>query len=63
MLFCIGILIFGTEFYVGIFDRDGVLFSPIHDMFEATNVLFAALAALPVNSPYATQVFTQQFAC
>jgi len=46
MLFCIGILIFGTEFYVGIFDRDGVLFSPIHDMFEATNVFVRGARSL-----------------
>ncbi|KAG5650556.1 hypothetical protein H0H81_011827 [Sphagnurus paluster] len=39
MLFCVGILIFGTEFCVGIFDRDGVTFSPIHDMFEDTETL------------------------
>ena len=36
MLFCVGVLIFGTEFCVGIFDR--VTFSPIYDMFEATDV-------------------------
>jgi len=46
MLFCIGILIFGTGFYVGIFDRDGVLFSPIHDMFEATNVFVRVARSL-----------------
>ena len=38
MLFCLGILIFGTEFCVGIFDRDGVTFSPIYDMFEIIDV-------------------------
>ena len=36
MLFCVGILVFGTEFCVGIFDRDGITFSPIYDMFENT---------------------------
>ena len=43
MLICVGILIFGTEFCVGIFDRDGVTFFPIYDMFEATDV-FVCLA-------------------
>ena len=38
MLFCVGILIFGTEFCFGIFGRDGFTFSPIYDMFEATDV-------------------------
>ena len=33
MLFCVGILIFGTEFSLGIFDRDGISFSPAYDMF------------------------------
>jgi hypothetical protein len=28
MLFCVGILIFGTEFCIGIFDRDGITLSP-----------------------------------
>jgi len=36
MLFCVGILVFGTEFCVGIFDRDGITFSPIYDMFKNT---------------------------
>ena len=34
MLFCVGILVFGTEFCVGIFDRDGITFSPVYDMFK-----------------------------
>jgi hypothetical protein len=28
MLFCVGVLVFRTEFCVGIFDRDGITFSP-----------------------------------
>ncbi|KAL6298072.1 hypothetical protein BKA93DRAFT_744886 [Sparassis latifolia] len=35
-LFSVGLLIFGTRFCVGIFDRDGVTFSPIHDMWQET---------------------------
>ena len=46
MLFCVGILIFGTEFCVGIFDRDGVTFSPIYDMFEATDVFVRVARSL-----------------
>jgi len=46
MLFCVGILIFGTEFCVGIFDRDGVILSPIQDMFEATNVFVRVARSL-----------------
>lgn len=32
MLFCVGVVIFGTKICVEIFDRDGVTFSPIFDM-------------------------------
>ena len=39
MLFCVGILIFGTEFCVGIFDR-GVTFSPAYNMFQDTAETF-----------------------
>ncbi|KAF8174887.1 hypothetical protein BJ912DRAFT_989456 [Pholiota molesta] len=46
MLFCVGILIFGTEFCVGIFDRDGVTFSPIHDMFEDTKIFVRVVRRL-----------------
>jgi len=35
-LFSVGLLIFGSHFCVGIFDRDGVTFSPIHDMWKDT---------------------------
>jgi hypothetical protein len=46
MLFCVGILIFGTEFCVGIFDRDGVTFSPIYDMFKDTEILVRVVRSL-----------------
>jgi hypothetical protein len=46
MLFCVGILIFGTEFCVGIFDRDGVTFSPIYDMFKNTDMLVRVVRSL-----------------
>ena len=46
MLLCVGVLFFGTEFCVGIFDRDGVTFSPIYDMFEATDVFFCVARSL-----------------
>lgn len=46
MLFCVGILISGTEFCVGIFDRDGVTFSPAYDMFEDTEVLVRVVHSL-----------------
>jgi len=46
MLFCVGILIFGTEFCVGIFDRDGVTFSPIYDMFESIDIFVRVARSL-----------------
>lgn len=46
MLFCVGILIFGTEFCVGIFDRDGITFSPNYDMFEDTETLVRVVRSL-----------------
>ncbi|KDR72581.1 hypothetical protein GALMADRAFT_1343166 [Galerina marginata CBS 339.88] len=46
MLFCVGILIFGTEFCIGIFDRDGITFSPIYDMFERPDVLVRVVRSL-----------------
>ena len=36
-LFSVGLLIFGSHFCVGIFDRDGVTFSPISDMWRETD--------------------------
>ena len=46
MLFCVGILIFGTEFCVGIYDRDGVTFPPVSDMFEDTDTLIRVVRTL-----------------
>ncbi|KAF8154975.1 hypothetical protein B0H34DRAFT_718887 [Crassisporium funariophilum] len=46
MLLCVGILIFGTEFCVGIFDCDGVIFSPTYDMFENTDILVRVALSL-----------------
>ncbi|GJJ15502.1 hypothetical protein Clacol_009780 [Clathrus columnatus] len=38
-LFSIGLLIFGKQFCVAIFDKDGVQFSPIHDLWDNLDVL------------------------
>lgn len=46
MLFCVGILIFGTQFCVGIFDRDGITFSPIHDMLKDTEIFVRVVRSL-----------------
>ena len=46
MLFCVGILIFGTEFCVGIFDREGVTFSPVYDMFETIDIFVRVARSL-----------------
>ncbi|KAF8581843.1 hypothetical protein K439DRAFT_1513110 [Ramaria rubella] len=37
-LFTYGLLIFGSKFCVAIYDRDGVLFSPTHDMWHDTSI-------------------------
>ena len=49
MLFCVGILIFGTGFCVGIYDRDGITFSPLFDMFEDTATLIRVVRTLGCN--------------
>ena len=49
MLFCVGILIFGTGFCVGIYDRDGITFSPVFDMFEDTATLIRVVRTLGCN--------------
>ena len=49
MLFCVGILIFGTEFCVGIFDRDGITFSPAYDMFQDTETFIRVVRSLACN--------------
>ncbi|KAF8971192.1 hypothetical protein BDZ97DRAFT_1914201 [Flammula alnicola] len=46
MLFCVGILIFGTEFCVGIFDRDGITLSPIYDMFDNTEIFIRVVRSM-----------------
>jgi Fungal protein kinase len=45
-LFSVGLLIFGSEFCVAIFDRTGVLFSPIHDMWEDTEIFIRVIRSL-----------------
>ena len=49
MLFCVGILIFGTEFCVGIFDCDGITFSPVYDMFQDTEAFIRVVRSLTCN--------------
>ena len=49
MLFCVGILIFGTEFSVGIFDRNGITFSPAYDMFQDTETFICVVLSLACN--------------
>lgn len=51
MLYCVGILIFGTNFCVGIFDRGGITFSPVYDMFEDITQFVKVIITL---SRYAT---------
>ena len=43
MLFCVGILIFGTGFCVGIYDRDGITFSPSSTCSKTQRPLFGLL--------------------
>ena len=49
MLFCVGILIFGTESCVGIFDRDGITFSPAYDMFQDSEIFIRVVRSLACN--------------
>jgi hypothetical protein len=46
LLFSVGLLIFGSHFCVAIFDRAGVLFSPIHDMWEDTGIFIRVIRSL-----------------
>ena len=46
MLFCVGILIFGTQFCVRNSDSDGVSFSSIYDLFEATDIFVLVTRSL-----------------
>jgi hypothetical protein len=45
-LFSVGLLIFGSEFCVAIFDRAGVQFSPIHDMWKETSTFVRIVRCL-----------------
>ena len=45
-LFSIGLLIFGSKFCVAIFDRDGVQFSPIRDMWLNLDVFIRVIRRL-----------------
>jgi hypothetical protein len=45
-LFSVGLLIFGAKFCVAIFDRAGVMFSPIHDMWEDTETFVRVIRSL-----------------
>jgi hypothetical protein len=45
-LFSVGLLIFGSEFCVAIFDRAGVLFSLIYDMWEDTEIFIRVIRSL-----------------
>jgi hypothetical protein len=45
-LFSVGLLIFGSEFCVAIFDRAGVLFSPIYDMWKDIEVFIRVIRSL-----------------
>ena len=45
-LFSVGLLIFGSEFCVAIFDHAGVLFSPIHDMWKDIEIFVRVIRSL-----------------
>ncbi|EED80749.1 predicted protein [Postia placenta Mad-698-R] len=45
-LFAVCLLIFGSEFCVGIFDRGGLMLSPIYDMWEHTDVFIRVIRSL-----------------
>jgi len=45
-LFSVGLLIFGSEFCVAIFDRAGVLFSPINDMWKDIGIFIRVIRSL-----------------
>ncbi|TFY76402.1 hypothetical protein EWM64_g7610 [Hericium alpestre] len=46
LLFSVGLLIFGSQFCVGIFDRSGVVLSPVHDMWEDIKLFIATVRSL-----------------
>lgn len=45
-LFSIGLLIFGSKFCVAIFDRSGVLFSPIQDIWDDIEIFIRVIRSL-----------------
>ena len=45
-LFSFGLLIFGSKFCINIFDRAGALFSPIHNMWEDTEIFIRIIRSL-----------------
>ncbi|KAF8589552.1 hypothetical protein K439DRAFT_1657964 [Ramaria rubella] len=46
LLFSVGLLIFGSQFCVAIFDRDGVQFSPMCDMFKDMEIFIRVVRRL-----------------
>ncbi|TFY74787.1 hypothetical protein EWM64_g9225 [Hericium alpestre] len=46
LLFSVGLLIFGSQFCVGIFDRGGVMLSPVYDMWEDIRLFIAVIRSL-----------------
>ncbi|KAF8589250.1 hypothetical protein K439DRAFT_1658060 [Ramaria rubella] len=46
LLFSVGLLVFGSQFCVAIFDRDGVQFSPVCDMFKDMEVFIRVVRRL-----------------
>ncbi|GJJ15493.1 hypothetical protein Clacol_009771 [Clathrus columnatus] len=50
-LFSIGLLIFGRQFCVAIFDRDGVQFSPIHDLWNNLDILIRTIRRMTHEMP------------
>ncbi|KAF9457835.1 hypothetical protein BDZ94DRAFT_1202158 [Collybia nuda] len=52
-LFTVGVLIFGEEFCVGIFDRGGITFSPIHNMWKDLEIFIQVVRRISCDlSPY-----------
>lgn len=45
-LFSVGLLIFGTHFCVAIFDRDGVQFSPFHEIWDDLDIFVRVIRRL-----------------
>lgn len=52
-LFSVGLLIFGTKFCVAIFDRGGIIFSPVHDIWQDLDVLIRVVRRISCDlSPH-----------